>query len=118
MSQILISGLKVNTFIGVYENEQAHSQQISIDIVIEYNDYEASMSDKIDDAVDYYTITERIKEYLSNSRHRLIESLNRALIGIVASDPRVSFCKISTTKFGVLEGADSVTLTTEFRSDE
>jgi len=73
--EINITGLKVKTIIGVYEEEKNNPQTLFFDIKIKYDASKAMHSDNLEDAIDYFQISKLIKEKIANNHFELLEKL-------------------------------------------
>lgn len=73
MDEIMIQNLAVNGVIGIFDWERNIKQKISMDICIGCDISKASISDNIQDAVDYKKISKSIIEFVSKSEFYLIE---------------------------------------------
>ncbi len=72
----------------------------------------AAMSDDIDDAVNYRTITKRLIKHIEDGEPMLVERLVAELVEICfASDDRVAVVEMTVEKPGALRHARSVGIT-------
>lgn len=108
MDEIFIKGLKVRCVIGINENERREKQDVLIDITVFTDTRKAAESDKIEDAVDYERLKNRILEMVENSRFQLVETLAENIAGTCLDDSRIERVTVSVEKPGALTFAKSV----------
>jgi len=73
--KIFVNDILVEAFIGIYPSELLYSQKIEFGFEFEYAWDNAIRSDSIEDAVDYASLTEKLKIFISKSKFKLLESL-------------------------------------------
>ena len=73
--RILIESLELSAFIGVPDEERAAAQRLTVSLVLEpLRDFRA-LEDRIENAVDYFTVCEFVKTLSLAHPRRLIETL-------------------------------------------
>ncbi|MHA2501884.1 MAG: dihydroneopterin aldolase [Candidatus Kariarchaeaceae archaeon] len=107
MDKILIKDLLVRGIVGINDWEREKEQDILVNMVIEHDLMKASLSDNIDDTLNYRTITKEMIEYLKSSKHYLVETLAHELAGI-AIRHGAQHVTIRLEKPNALRFADSV----------
>ena len=75
MDTIIISGLRLEAFIGIYEHEKIHPQSIELNLSLTTDISKAASTDNIQYALDYEKITLQIIEWVSQTKFQLIEKL-------------------------------------------
>ena len=75
MDKIIIKGLEVFAHHGVYENEKTKGQKFVINAEFEVDTLTASLSDDIEDTLDYAKVCEFIKDYMVINQVNLLETL-------------------------------------------
>ncbi len=106
--QIQIKDLLLRTIIGIKDAERRDKQDVLINIVM-YTDTEvAGSSDRIEDAVNYRTITKEVIRLVEGSSFYLVESLAEAIASICLRDGRVGAVQVRVEKPGALRFARSV----------
>src|SRR5690349_9405375 len=73
--RITISQLELSTFIGVTEDERSRPQQLRVTMVLEPSGGVARLGDRLENAVDYATVSESVKALALKGRRSLIETL-------------------------------------------
>ena len=75
MDNIIIRGLEVYAYHGVYENEKAKGQRFVINAKLDTDTLTSGMSDEIEDTLDYGKVCEFINEFMLSNRVNLLETL-------------------------------------------
>jgi dihydroneopterin aldolase len=84
---IEIRGLQVYAYHGVLESERRQGQRFVFDVWLEGLPAAASESDRLDDAVDYSAVCDRVVELATERAYDLLERLAT----VVAEDLRARF---------------------------
>lgn len=79
-SDINILGIKLFGHHGVYESEALNGQEFLVDLKISYHAGEASKSDQLAQAVDYFDLVTYLCEIFDQERCALLEKLSDVLI--------------------------------------
>jgi FolB domain-containing protein len=95
---IKIKNLKLKTTIGVYEWERDFIRQIVINAEIETNHEESMISDNISDAIDYDSITTKIKDLIAKNHYNLVEKMAAEILNLIMLDNRVARAKVEIDK--------------------
>ena len=111
MATIRIEALTLKAVIGVHPHEQEAPQDIVIDLSFDYEASKAAASDDIKEAVDYFTLKERIAGLVVTGRYNLVERLAQDIINIIMDDARVERASVTVAKPLALPGARSVGVT-------
>jgi dihydroneopterin aldolase len=72
---IEVRGLEVFAFHGVFEHERRDGQTFLIDLTLEPQSDRAGETDRLQDAVDYGAVCERVVELVKGGPYHLIERL-------------------------------------------
>ena len=106
--QIHIRDLLLRGVVGINPEEREKRQDILINMTLFADTQPAGLSDRIEDAVNYKTITKRVIRMVENSQFYLVERLvdEVALIGL--SDSRVEAVRVTVEKPGALRFSRSV----------
>lgn len=112
---IRIKNLRLRTFIGIKEEEITHRQDILINVVIHYPADKARISEDIQDALNYRTVTKNIIHLVENNRFSLLEKLTQDVLDIACDHPWVSYAEVEIDKLYALRYADSVSMTMSWR---
>jgi dihydroneopterin aldolase/D-erythro-7,8-dihydroneopterin triphosphate epimerase len=108
LDQIHIRDLLLRTIIGINEDERLNRQDVLINITLHADTRVAGASDRIEDAVNYRTVTKRVIEHVEHSRCFLVERLVSEIAEICLDDHRVQRVDVSLEKPAALRFARSV----------
>lgn len=75
MSRIEIKDIEVAYRIGVPDEERAEPQRLTVTVCMETPFAQAALSDSIDDTIDYFEVSERIKRFGEGKSWKLLEKL-------------------------------------------
>ncbi len=73
LTTILIKNLRVNTVIGVYEEEKQAAQTLKLDIELSLDARRAARSDELDDTVDYDQVCAMARRFGETRETELLE---------------------------------------------
>lgn len=110
---IRISGLRVDTCIGVYDWEKTLPQTLRIDLELRYDMTAAAASDALNDAIDYAAVAARVCEHTAAAQLKLIESLAAQLAELILTEFPVQTCAVTVHKPGAVENTDDVSVTVQ-----
>jgi dihydroneopterin aldolase/D-erythro-7,8-dihydroneopterin triphosphate epimerase len=110
---IWVRDLLLRTIIGINDDERDKPQDVVINVAMHTDARAAAVSDDIQDAVNYRTLTKQIVEHVEGSRYYLVERLAAEIADICLTDPRVLSVQVSVAKPGALRFAQSVGVTIE-----
>ncbi len=105
---IFIDQIKVDAILGIYDNERVNKQLLIIDIELDYDSSQASQSDNIKYAIDYFQITEDIHEYVCQSSFQLIEALAAAIADRILLNKLITKVQVTVAKPEALIKANNV----------
>jgi FolB domain-containing protein len=108
MDKIFIKDLLLRGIIGINDDERVNRQDILINITIFANTRQAAVSDDIEDAVNYRTITKRIIEHVEGSADFLVEKLVNDIAQIILGEFAAERVIVRVEKPGALRFAQSV----------
>jgi D-erythro-7,8-dihydroneopterin triphosphate epimerase len=106
--RILIRNLLLRAVIGVNEDERRNVQDVVLNVTLEVDTRPAGRSDRIEDTVNYRTITKQIIAHVEGSRYYLVEKLAAEVARICLSHDGVQRVTVRVEKPGALRFADSV----------
>ena len=110
MAKIQITDLFLRTIIGIHDWERKNKQDVIINVVLEYNSLKARQKDRIEEAVDYKSITKKIIAAVENSNFLLLERLADSVLHIVMEDKKVTQATVRIDKPHALRFAKSVSV--------
>lgn len=110
--QIHIKDLLVSGILGINPDERVHPQDILVNATLWADTRPGALSDNIEDAVNYRTITKRLIAHIEQGEPMLVERLVAELVDLCFdSDDRVAAVEMTVEKPGALRHARSVGIT-------
>ena len=108
MDTVSISGLRVDTVIGIHDWERDIRQTVVLDLEMAGDNRAAAKTDAIEDALDYAAISQRLIELVQQSECQLIETLAEEIARVVQVEFQVPWLRVSVSKPGAVPEADNV----------
>lgn len=116
MDTIFIREFRVDAWVGVYDWEKQRAQTLELDIEIGLPEA-AQRTENIQETVNYGEIVERVRTELKDRKFRLLEALAEHLCGVIMSDYRGTWVRLSVAKIGHVRGVRKLGVTLERRRD-
>jgi len=110
---VSVHGLTVETVIGILDWEQEIKQPLVIDLDMSFACAKAANSGKIDDALDYFAVSEAVTEWLQAQPWGLIETVAEVLAERIMARFSVQGIKICVKKPTAVPTAQYVAVTIE-----
>ena len=79
----MVKGLKLKTRIGLFDWEKQIDQIINIDIEVGTDIKKAAETDDVSYSLDYKALSIKVKDYVDNNTHELIETLIEKLASMI-----------------------------------
>jgi FolB domain-containing protein len=98
MDKIIIRNLLLRGIIGINPDERVKQQDILINIVIFADIRQAAVTEAIEDAVNYESITERVIEHVAASSDFLLEKLVTDLARLIIIEFEVERVQVRVEK--------------------
>jgi len=108
VDKVFIKNLEIEAIIGIYDFERTTPQKVVFDMEMSWNTQKAAKSENIDDALNYKTLSDHLKDYVSNSEFLLIETLAEQVAQIVLEDYGVEWLSLTVHKPDALDGNTDV----------
>ena len=86
MDKIILTDLRIDAVIGIWDWEKRNPQTISIDLEMQTDTKKASQSDSIEDALDYKAVSKRVKQFIQESQFNLIETVAENVAKIILEE--------------------------------
>jgi D-erythro-7,8-dihydroneopterin triphosphate epimerase len=118
IATIRIRDLRLRTFIGFNPEEKAKKQDVVINLEIAYRANRTVFEDRVEDALNYKTITKEIIDLVENGRFLLLEKLVADVLAVCCRHPETINARVTIDKPHALRFAESVSLSLEYRADE
>ena len=115
---INIQNLRLRTYIGFNPEEMEKQQDIVINIQIRYEISDEVLQDRVEDALNYKTVTKKVISHVEQGRFLLLEKLVAEILAISCEHPSVNHAQVTVDKPHALRFADSVSLTLEYAADK
>ena len=114
---INVRNLRLRTYIGFNPEETEKRQDIVVNMEIDYRIAGDVLEDRVEDALNYKTITKQVIRHVEQGRFLLLEKLVADVLDICSALPSVERAQVTVDKPHALRFADSVSLTLEYRAD-
>ena len=112
LDKIEIKDLLVRGILGINPDERKNRQDILINVIMWADTRPAALSDRIEDAVNYRTVSKSIIEHIENGQPMLVERLVAEIVRICfEADARVEAVEARVEKPTALRFARSVGVT-------
>jgi dihydroneopterin aldolase len=108
MNTVYIRGLRASTIIGVYERERHVRQDLVLDLEMASDMARAAASDRIEDALDYAAVADRVIALVEDSEYQLLEALGEAVVSMVREEFGVPWLRLRLSKPGAVAEAQDV----------
>ena len=86
MDIVFLRDLRIETVIGIYDWEREIRQPVVLDIEMAADTARAAATDRIEDALDYHAVSERLRAFVGASSFRLVETLAERCAAIVLEE--------------------------------
>lgn len=97
--QIVLSGLRVHGYHGVYASERAVGQDFIIDVTLQLDLNAAADSDNVADTVHYGELADALVDAVANGqRVNLLETLADRLAAVCLEAKQVTACEVTVHK--------------------
>ena len=110
---VFIRGLQLDTVIGVYDWEREVRQRLLVDVEMAWDLGRAAASDKVDHALNYAAVSQRLREVAAHERCLLIERLADRLAATIVEEFDVPWLRLRLCKPGAVSEAADVGLIIE-----
>ena len=111
MDKIFLKNLRLKTRIGLFEWEKQIDQIININLEAGFDISKAAKTDDVSNSLDYKTISNRVKEYVKNNTHELIETMIENIAQMILEEFDVEYITLSISKPGAIRDSEDVGIT-------
>jgi dihydroneopterin aldolase len=109
VDRVFVHGLEVACTIGVKPEERSAPQELLVDLELETDCSVAGASDDLADAVDYETLSHRVRTVAQRSSPKLLETLAEAIAAALLGHYRAATSvMVRLAKSGVVVGSAAV----------
>jgi len=110
---VFIRGLELDTVIGVYDWEREVRQRLLVDLEMAWDLARAADSDDVHHALDYATVSARVRDFAAGEKCLLIERLATRLAAMVMEEFGVPWLRLRLSKPGAVQESADVGLVIE-----
>jgi dihydroneopterin aldolase len=96
---ILIEALELSSFIGVPDEERAVAQRLTVSLILEPIRGFRDLGDQIENTVDYFVLSQFVKELSLARPRRLIETLAEEIAGELLTRFPLRIVEVELRKF-------------------
>jgi len=107
---IRIKNLKLRTIIGINDWERVEKQDVVINMEVELDRIKAMDTDRIEDTVNYKSLTKQIISEVEQSKFFLLEKLAHHILQVLLKDKKIKRATVEIDKPSALRSADSVSV--------
>jgi FolB domain-containing protein len=118
MDEIFIKDLLVRGVIGVNDDERRAPQDILVNIVLQADTRKAGETDRIEDSVNYRTVTKKVFAYTEKAKRYTVEALAADIARLCLEEPGVESVRVRVEKPGAARFARSVGVEIERRRSD
>lgn len=115
LDRIHIRNLALRCIIGFRDWERQKKQDVTINLTVFADLSKARQTDRVEDALDYKALKDRIIEMVEASSFRLLERLAGSIAELCLDDPKVQRVDVTVDKPGALRFSESVAVETTLR---
>ena len=108
MDTIFLRDLRIRTIVGIWEWERRLPQMVSIDLDMATDIRRSAASDEIKDTLDYKGVSNRVREFVADSRFQLIETMAEQIAAIVIDEFKVPWVRVAVHKPFAIRGSRDV----------
>ena len=108
MDIVFIRELRADTVIGVYDWERRIRQTVVMDLELASDNRRAAAGDRIQDAIDYAAISQRVLSFIEVSEFQLIETMAEQVANIILDEFAVPWLRVRLAKPGAVSQARDV----------
>jgi len=101
LSKITIVDLEVHYCIGVTEQERAKPQRLLLTVDMSFDFSSASVSDRIEKTIDYYSVTQDLLKFGEGRSWKLLEKLVANVADRVLDEYRPQAIMVEAKKFAI-----------------
>ena len=111
--RIEVHDLLVRCIVGINPEERVKKQDVIINLTLFSDLRQAGLSDDIEDAINYKTLTKRVLDHVEESEYFLVEKMAHKIAEIAIMEFGIQRAIVSVEKPGALRFARSVGVVVE-----
>lgn len=105
--RILIERLTFDCIVGILPQERIDPQPLIIDLVLETDLRPAAASQSLDDTIDYGAVAFNVRQFVTESRFLLLETLAESTTTLLLGDERITAVDFTVRKPRAIDGASA-----------
>ncbi len=102
---IFIERLTFDCIVGVLPHERTTPQPLIIDLVLDADIQVAAKSKALKDTVDYGTVAETVRRFVSSGQYLLLETLAEETTALLLEDARITAVEFTVRKPRAIDNA-------------
>jgi dihydroneopterin aldolase len=110
---IFLRGLEVECIIGFIDWERRVKQKVVIDLELPVDCRAASVSDEVEDTLDYKKVAKRVIAFIEASEFKLVETAANRLALTLLEEFGIEWVRLSINKPGAIRGSRDVGVSIE-----
>ena len=114
---IKLHKINVQTFLGIYPDEQLRRRTIEIDLNIDIDHNPLVNNFSIENTVDYDHICQKITDLIGNNKFKLIEEIAYKIVCSIMADTRISALEIEVHKISPNKSVQRATVCMSARNE-
>jgi 7,8-dihydroneopterin aldolase/epimerase/oxygenase len=111
--RIFLRGLTAECIIGFIDWERRVKQTVVVDLELPVDCRRASITDEVDDTLDYKKVAKRILAFVEASEFKLVETLAHRLALLLLEEFNLEWVRLSINKPGAIRNSRDVGVTIE-----
>ena len=108
MDKIYLHGLSVDAIVGIWDWERKIPQTVSIDLDMSADVAKAAASERLEDTLDYKSVSKRIQALVVESQFKLVETMAERIAAVLLDEFGVGWVRVKVNKPGAVRGARDV----------
>ena len=114
---INIKNLRLRTLIGFNPDERTKKQDVVLNIEINYAIGDSVLQDRVEDVLNYKTITKQVIRHVEDGQFLLLEKMVSDVLDICSDHPGIQSSNVTIDKPHALRFTDSVSLTLKYHAE-
>lgn len=108
MDKIYLTGLKIETIVGIWDWERQIPQTVVVDLEMSADIAAAANSDDIADTLNYKLVAKRVQALVKDSGFKLVETMAEKIAEVILTEFSVGRVRVRVNKPGAIRGASDV----------
>lgn len=108
MDIVFLHGLAIDCIVGLWDWERETSQRVYIDLDMGSDVSVAARSHKLEDTLDYKSISKRVTDLVIEGEYLLVETMAEDIAECLQKEFSIRWCRVKVNKRGAVRGAQDV----------